>query len=112
MIQIKFNCSKGFLTGFHMKGHADFAEAGKDIVCAAASIYSINTINSIEYLVGIEDSIYYDAEDGKIDFGILSEKLSGKEKEQTELLMRSMELAFKSLRDEYNEFIKICYEEV
>ena len=112
MIQIKFDCSKGFLTGFHMKGHADFAEAGKDIVCAAASIYSINTINSIEYLVGIEDSIYYDAEDGKIDFGILTEKLSGKEKEQTELLMRSMELAFISLRDEYNKYIKIYYEEV
>ena len=34
--------------GFLAKGHAGFSEAGQDIVCAAASVLMINTVNAIE----------------------------------------------------------------
>lgn len=33
-----------------VEGHAGFDEAGKDIVCAAASVLYINTVNAIETL--------------------------------------------------------------
>ena len=33
--------------GFEFDGHAEADEYGRDIVCAAASVLSINTINSI-----------------------------------------------------------------
>jgi len=39
--------SDGDICGFEMDGHAGFAEYGQDIVCAALSMLSINTINSI-----------------------------------------------------------------
>ena len=34
-----------------LKGHADFAEEGSDIVCSAVSVLTINTINCIELLL-------------------------------------------------------------
>ncbi len=34
----------------HCAGHAGFAEAGDDIVCAAVSVLVINTLNAIEAL--------------------------------------------------------------
>ena len=39
---------KGEYLGFDAKGHAGYAEAGDDIVCAAASILMINTANALE----------------------------------------------------------------
>ena len=33
--------------GFETEGHAGYAEAGQDIVCAAVSALAINTINSV-----------------------------------------------------------------
>ena len=34
--------------GFQTSGHAGYAPEGQDIVCAAASVLTINTINAIE----------------------------------------------------------------
>ena len=34
--------------GFQTAGHAGYADAGQDIVCAAASVLVINTMNAIE----------------------------------------------------------------
>ena len=36
------------ITGFCLKGHAGYAQDGADIVCAAASVLVINTINALE----------------------------------------------------------------
>ena len=49
MIDVEiFQTSSGKYTGFRMNGHAEYAEYGQDIVCAAVSALVINTINSIE----------------------------------------------------------------
>ena len=37
--------------GFDITGHAGFAKAGEDIVCAAVSMLAINTINTLEKLL-------------------------------------------------------------
>jgi len=36
------------LEGFRVRGHAGYAEAGRDIVCAAVSVLVYNFINSAE----------------------------------------------------------------
>ena len=43
--------------GFQTEGHAEYASPGQDIVCAAASILVINTINAIEEFT--ENICYY-----------------------------------------------------
>lgn len=51
--------------GITVDGHAGYAEAGKDIVCAAVSVLTQNLIKSIEALT--EDEIQYEVESGYID---------------------------------------------
>ena len=37
----------GALSGFDCRGHADYAEAGEDIVCAAVSALTQGTLNGL-----------------------------------------------------------------
>ena len=42
----------GRIHSFEMTGHADFAEHGKDLVCAGASAVSFGAVNAIIALTG------------------------------------------------------------
>ena len=57
-------------TGFCCEGHALYADAGKDVVCAAVSMLAINTANAIESLAGCDIESTSDKESGmlKISF--------------------------------------------
>ena len=48
MITIKVRKKNGSYVEFISKGHAGYAEAGQDIVCAAVSALIITTVNSLE----------------------------------------------------------------
>ena len=52
-----FHDEAGRLTGFECKGHAGYAQAGSDIVCAAVSALSITCCNSLQSIAGIEPQI-------------------------------------------------------
>ena len=39
---------------FSIKGHANYAKRGEDIVCAGVSAVTVGTVNSIEALTGVE----------------------------------------------------------
>ena len=60
--------------GISVKGHANYAEPGKDIVCAAVSVLAQNLIQSIEELT--PDKIKYSIQPGRvcIEYRNLSEK--------------------------------------
>lgn len=45
--------AEGILTGFECKGHAGYAAAGSDIVCAAVSALSITCCNALESVAGV-----------------------------------------------------------
>ena len=95
--------------GFHTIGHADYAEAGEDIVCAAASVLIINTCNAIEKLTGTSISLITDEEEGLIEC-----RLRDNPSEQTELLFSAMILGIESMaeNEDYEEYIQLLYEEV
>ena len=50
--------------GFRMFGHAGYAEAGEDIVCAAISVLTINTMNAIEVFTNTVAAADVDEEEG------------------------------------------------
>ena len=95
--------------GFHTIGHADYAEEGEDIVCAAISVLVINTCNAIEQLTDAAISLITDDEEGLITCR-LRDNLS----EQTELLFSAMILGLESMaeNEDYEEYIQLSYEEV
>ena len=79
--------------GFDVSGHAGYAEAGSDIVCAAVSALVITAINSIERFTKDETScVSHDAG----------------------LLLDSMILGLEEIEDssEHEEYIDIIFKEV
>ena len=49
MIHVTIFCNEDReCVGFQTEGHAEYADPGEDIICAAVSVLVINTINSIE----------------------------------------------------------------
>ena len=62
MTKIVFFRSGGVFYGFEEQGHAGFAEAGSDVVCAAISSMTMLLINTIE--VAYASSVDYDIDEG------------------------------------------------
>ena len=101
---IKVNIYKGRddrIIGFHVSGHARFARYGRDIVCAAVSVLSLNTINSIEKFT--EDPFKTEQSDGDLKF-----KLTGPCSEQTQLLLDSYQLGIDAIAESYGgRYVKV-----
>ncbi|MBO0475934.1 ribosomal-processing cysteine protease Prp [Vagococcus sp. DIV0080] len=92
------------IISFEMTGHADFAEVGSDIVCAAASSLSINAVNSIEQLAGYQPIV--EVEDGYLYVEPLSE-LSDKQLDVTHILLTSLLIGLKDIEEEYRDYIQV-----
>ena len=94
--------------GVIISGHAGYAEAGKDIVCAGISALVINTVNSIEAFTEDEFTIDVDESSARIHFMI-----KNKPSKESLLLLNSLILGLQRMEDEqYTEFIDIIFEEV
>jgi uncharacterized protein YsxB (DUF464 family) len=94
--------------GFTMNGHAGFAEYGNDIVCAALSVLSINTINSIDQFTDDKIVVNQSEDDGALEIIFQNEP-----SESAELLMKSFELGVNSIYKQYGKkFLNIKFEEV
>ena len=106
MIKITIMKHADSYRGFVISGHAGYAEEGYDIICSAVSALSVTTANSIESLA----HVYVEAqqEDGYIS----CQFPKGINAEGT-LLMDSMILGMRSIRDSYGKkYIQLRFEEV
>ena len=94
--------------GFKVCEHANYAEAGSDIVCSAISILVINTMNAIEKFTDVDYMQNVDEDACIIEFVV---RQSTKE---TTLLLESMVLGLQTLEDnnEYTDYIDLIFEEV
>jgi uncharacterized protein YsxB (DUF464 family) len=109
MIKITvYKDSKSDYRGFEVSGHAGYAEAGQDIICAAVSVLTINTINAIERFT--DDAFTTESCEENAEISLtFTDSIS---KEST-LLMDSMVLGLQELEDDNNEeYIDLIFEEV
>ncbi len=105
VIQAKFKQTEtGEFLSFEMDGHAKSGPFGYDIVCAAASALSINTINSINELAGYTP--IYDMESGYLYFERL-ESLSDRQIDITNLLVHSLLIGLRSIETDNQAFIQV-----
>ena len=110
MIQISIYCNeKEECVGFQAEGHAGFSEAGQDVVCAAASVLMINTINAIEAFAGDQVSVTSDESSGFIDC-----QLTGKPSKEAALLLKAMVLGLEDMAgdENYAQYINVTLKEV
>ncbi len=108
MIQFRVWKSGHQYRGFESRGHAGYAQAGEDIICAAVSALTINAVNSIETFT--QDA--YEAEQAE-EGGYLRVSFPEAPGERTALLMDSLVLGIRSIQADYgNEYITVEIEEV
>lgn len=87
---------------FSCKGHAGYAEEGYDIICAAVSALTVNTINAIERFT--EDAFEGDAAVGNVRWKFIKFPLSAGAK----LLMDALVMGLEDIQETYGKkYIKI-----
>ena len=104
MIRVKAIRKNGKVYGFQTEGHAMFESAGKDVVCAAVSILTINTVNAFETFLTDEETIVdVDEKKGRIEC-IFKEEPS----EKAGLLLDTYFLGIRGIEDEYgSDYLKL-----
>ncbi len=98
MIKIKLNYEDDFIKSFKITGHADFADYGKDIVCASVSSIAITSVNlAISF---DSNSIEYNLKEGFIDVKVIKkDKIINK-------VFENMVNMLKELEEQYDKNIK------
>ena len=100
MIRLTLHESGGRLTGFECVGHAGYAEAGRDIVCAAVSILTTTCVNALESVAGIAPRVQ--ASPGKM---ILS--LPQDAGHDAQVILQAMRQGLRDLAEEYPRFFQL-----
>ena len=104
-VNLYYNKQKD-LCRFRLYGHAEYAEYGQDIVCAAVSMIVINTINSIESFTNEPLITNQDANTGWLEC-VFPNMPKGKGSKEAKLLLKSMVLGLESVKKEYGSYIQI-----
>jgi uncharacterized protein len=105
MIKVKVERNKdGSIRSFTVKGHAFYADPGKDIVCAGVSAVTVGTVNAIEALTGVE--LVSEMEDGFLQASV-PELSKGNTPEQVQLLLESMVVMLQTIQESYGGFIAV-----
>ena len=108
MIEVTLFRNNGRLYGFEVQGHADYAPEGQeDILCAAVSVLTENTVNSIERLT--EDRPV--REEVREEDGYLYFELPKDCSENAQLLMESMVYGLTDIRMRYEKHLTIRLKE-
>ena len=106
MITVTIYKDSGRYQRFSVEGHAGYAQEGFDIICAAASALTVNTLNSIERFT--EDRLV--AEQKNV---FLTCQFEAPLSSQAALLMDSMVLGLTDVQNNYGkQYIRLIFKEV
>ncbi|MFB1080544.1 ribosomal-processing cysteine protease Prp [Jeotgalibacillus sp. JSM ZJ347] len=96
----------GLIRAFQMEGHADYAEHGKDLVCAGASAVSFGAVNAVLSLTETEPVIHQGDDGGylRVEFPVEADS-------STQLIMESMIVSLQTIEQEYGQYIKITFKQ-
>lgn len=99
MTKIQYQINKGYYEEIIVSGHANFANLGKDIVCASISSILITTINAIVRLDN--ESIEYSESNARLYIKVINKN------EITNLLLINMMELLSDLESQYPKNVKI-----
>lgn len=86
-------------------GHAQYAQAGEDIVCAAVSGISIGMVNAIERLFHVR--VYRESDREGALHCHLPEGLEPAKQEKIQLLLEAMVLSLEEVAEAYPKYVQI-----
>ncbi len=85
-------------------GHTGYKDQGEDVICAAVSALSMNALNGLTDVIGIQ--VGYEVRDGYLEC-ILPEELSEEERKSANVLLEALVLSFENLEEQYGKYITI-----
>ena len=104
MTRCEFFTENERITGFSVSGHSGYAEAGKDIVCAAVSAVVTMAEATINDVCGAKAKVRVKDEPSRIT---LTLPAVCDEEEAVQAVLAGMMLTLISMRDDYPDFIEV-----
>ncbi|MCR5278850.1 MAG: ribosomal-processing cysteine protease Prp [Lachnospiraceae bacterium] len=90
------------ICGFEAKNHAGYAASGKDIVCSAISVLTLNAINSFDELLHSNIEFKSDEGTGYMDF-----KVTDYDNESAQLLFKGLKLGLEGVQESYPKYLRL-----
>ena len=90
------------IVGFEIKGHAEYDEYGKDLVCSAVTILAYSCVNSLDKY---SDDVKFSDDD--IIMSVSIEKVS----RDTDVIFEYFKTGIETLLGNYSSYIKLNYKE-
>ncbi|MGI6215433.1 MAG: ribosomal-processing cysteine protease Prp [Christensenellales bacterium] len=103
MTTIRLFKANNRLCGFQIEGHAGYAQAGEDIVCAALSFLSITCANALEQIAGAVPHTQVDEKTGYLKVQLDEHLLNT----QTDTIFQVFHLGAQQLSDSYPEYVRV-----
>ena len=96
----------GWVAGFSLRGHAEYAEAGSDIVCAAVSSAAYLVVNTVTDVLHIAP-LSLRAEEGDLFF-----RVDQKDEEACRAAFEGLRLHLQQLEEQYPDRLRVGYLEI
>ena len=97
MIKVQIKRNNKYITQIKIKGHAQFGEYGKDLVCAGVSAVATGICNTLAKKGFLEEKkcaiILYEND------------------EIMQVILETLVISLESFTEDYHQYIKITYEE-
>ena len=106
MTTITFFTEGKRITGFDVKGHSGYAEAGADIVCAAITSAVRLTEATVNDVFGLAAAVKVREKTGSVSLRLLG-GLSERDEHAVQGLLSGLMLYFSELHDEYPDNIEV-----
>jgi len=94
------------IESFMMKGHAEFDEPGKDLVCAAASGIVFSMLNAIEMMLDVKFALVQKEGGGYLHVTVPS-GLGEAQANKVQLLLEGLITSLKALAFQYGQYIQV-----
>lgn len=101
MTTARFVRRGGLIAGYEISGHAGYAEAGEDIVCAAVSALAQTTAIGLTEVLGLAPQIRIDEDAGAMSL-ILSTPEDG-----AQILLKTLLAGLRAIERQYPRHIRI-----
>ncbi len=102
MTRVTLLTQGGSIRGFECTGHAGFADAGADIVCAAISVLTTTCANALESVAGIAPVV--DVSDGSMRV-MLPPDEDGRD---AQVILRTMKQGLTDIAQQYPRHLRLA----
>ena len=114
MINVNIFRDKDNIFGFEIVGHSDYAQYGKDIVCAAVSVLAQTSLMALVEVCGIEEGRLNYSLDDKLGNMVVSlpDDIDSEKEEKSQIVLKTFELGIKSIIESYPNNVALITREV